>query len=242
MQRRRLPHATQYERPVPPRGWQEDERGFCEQVNRVFDDIYRRYGRLRVEDLSPAARALLSGFADEREVHGLAEAVSLLTVQLGQAQNAMAAMQAPGWALDSLPVGTWLPVSASAPPSAKWWFAQGQALTQAGQPEAYALFGASLPDARGRTLFALDAGQTAFSTLHKAGGEAAHTLTVDELPPHSHATHQSANGYDVPAGAGQAVSRLGTGYELATQDTGGGAPHNNLPPYLTVRYAIKVWP
>ena len=242
MQKRRPVHMTQYERPIAPRGWNADGQQFCEQICRVLDDIYRRYGRLRVEDLSAEARALLTGFADGAQVRDLAEAVSAMAQQMGRISDAQTLMQAvvenqqtPNWVLDRLPVGTWLPTSQAMPPSDKWLFAQGQVLDAATYPDAHAMFGGKLPDARGRFLAALDSGQLEFDTLHETGGEKAHTLTLAEMPGHSHEVKAAL----AATGGTQVHASQGDG-GLATQSAGGGAPHNNLPPYLVVRYAIKV--
>lgn len=69
------------------------------------------------------------------------------------------------------------------------------------------------------------------------GGEAAHKLTVNEMPNHNHA---SGHGYNnVAGGTDKAV--ISTNYysednysSNTTSYTGGGAAHNNMPPYLAV--------
>jgi hypothetical protein len=71
------------------------------------------------------------------------------------------------------------------------------------------------------------------------GGEESHTLTVNEIPAHHHNSQYDAR---TPA----SIDYTGTGSEIGgasvggitwtfpTTDTGGGLPHNNMPPYLTV--------
>lgn len=79
---------------------------------------------------------------------------------------------------------------------------------------------------------AYPAGQTNFPA-GEMGGEALHTLTVAEMPSHTHAERLEWS--DTPAwgltvageGANAVVDRGGV-----TGATGGGFPHNNVPPYL----------
>lgn len=81
--------------------------------------------------------------------------------------------------------------------------------------------------------FLLAAGDT--YTAGTAGGEAEHTLTVDEMPKHTHGV-----GIEYTVLSGNETPRLSsdTVYASAlTSATGGDQPHNNMPPYL----AVYVW-
>ena len=90
-----------------------------------------------------------------------------------------------------------------------------------------------------KDVFLLSAGDT--YSAESTGGEAKHTLTVDEMPSHSHNSYisaESGNAYGLTSGGGWTGSVLvgwGTDErENAVKSTGGSQPHNNMPPYLTV--------
>lgn len=86
-----------------------------------------------------------------------------------------------------------------------------------------------------KDVFILAAGDT--YAAGTTGGEATHTLTVDEIPSHSHSIH-TANSTAPSQWNGAHLQRTNTGYynnehEGIINNTGGGAAHNNMPPYET---------
>ena len=88
--------------------------------------------------------------------------------------------------------------------------------------------------------FLLSAGDT--YTAGATGGEATHTLTINEMPSHSHnVTWQDNCPPWVQAGGYGQVTPTATGNAnkinlggLSINGTGGGQAHNNMPPYLVV--------
>lgn len=84
----------------------------------------------------------------------------------------------------------------------------------------------------GKVLVGLDSGDTDFDTVGETGGSKTHTLTVDEMPSHTHTVgiHDANNG-----GAGANAQRgITTDSTLTSSSTGGGSAHNNVQPYITV--------
>ena len=99
------------------------------------------------------------------------------------------------------------------------------------------LFGGTWEQIQGKCLLGMSSSYPAGSQ----GGEAEHTLTVSEIPAHSHAVEDSCDsGANVnPRNALSSFDRgnksgYGSGNPRFIKDTGGGQAHNNMPPYLSV--------
>ena len=95
-----------------------------------------------------------------------------------------------------------------------------------------ALFGGTWEQLKDR--FLLGAGDT--YTAGDTGGEATHTLTVDEMPSHTHKSQGYWQSNDSGGKTNIARNKVSTDPvdTNALLNTGGDQPHNNMPPYLVV--------
>ena len=91
-------------------------------------------------------------------------------------------------------------------------------------------FGTWVAFGAGRVPVGIDSTDTDFDTVEETGGAKTHTLTVDEIPAHTHSVPNSGsqnNSFD----SGTTVGNDVTG---TSGSTGGGQAHNNLQPYIVV--------
>ena len=104
----------------------------------------------------------------------------------------------------------------------------------------------------GRTLVGLDTEQTEFDTVEKQGGEKVHTLTIPEIPSHTHTISIVPGSVGIDPGPNNSyyltgVTTAASGpFTTAVPDSlteskllgadyvGGAQAHNNLQPYITV--------
>ncbi len=89
---------------------------------------------------------------------------------------------------------------------------------------------------KGQVPVGVDTSNSDFKTVEKTGGEKEHTLTVVEMPSHTHAQYVTS---DNQAGGGIRVDYTKDGTSLPylqgidTGSSGENQPHNNLQPYIT---------
>jgi len=93
----------------------------------------------------------------------------------------------------------------------------------------------ALPDLRGRQ--PVHAGPTI--SLGQSGGEETHTLSASETPPHGFAVDVKSTTRS-PTGATPARGEMYGPATGSTDPIGGGQPHENLPPYGVIQYAIAM--
>jgi microcystin-dependent protein len=106
----------------------------------------------------------------------------------------------------------------------------------------------ALPDLRARTPIHVGSGHT----LGERGGEPAHTLSISELPQHTHVLNgTSNNGVNTPAnssvlGKSNPQSVYGPFASLAAMDprsisnVGGSQAHLNMQPFLTLSFCVAL--
>lgn len=105
----------------------------------------------------------------------------------------------------------------------------------------------AFPDLRGRTPIHVGNGHT----LGERGGQPTHTLSVAELPTHTHAVQASTRTADLAPGAGQVPAKtltptygppqtLVTMKSEAVSSIGGNQAHLNLQPYLVISFCIAL--
>lgn len=186
-------------------------------------------------------------------------------IAMGESMNAILARISPTGLIQTF--------TGAAAPSG-WLLCNGQAVSRTAYKDLFTAIGTrygagdgsttfNVPNAKGRTLVGLDAGQSEFDTLGKTGGAKTHTLTTGEIPAHNHTQDAHDHYIDGPTGGqlggtngagsggsgagfspwfggGFGAQKAGVGKaQPAIQNTGGGGAHNNLQPYLVTNYIIK---
>lgn len=137
-----------------------------------------------------------------------------------------------------------------------WALCNGQLLPLSQNPALFALLGTQfggdgrttfgLPDLRGR----IPVGFSANNPLGASFGEASHLLTVNELPPHTHAgsvapsaTVTTPTGTSYLAQPGKAAYAASPSTTLSAgtvAPVGQYQPHENMAPYTVVSYIIAL--
>ena len=141
---------------------------------------------------------------------------------------------------------------------AGWAFCDGQLLSIAENETLFNLIGTTyggdgqstfaLPDLRGRIPVHMGSG---FS-LAQSGGTETVTLTVQQIPSHTHlAAEQSGNGTQASPGGGvwaqsnlnqySANNANASMNPAALAATGGSQPHDNMMPFLAVSFIISLF-
>jgi len=147
-----------------------------------------------------------------------------------------------------VPVGGLIPFGAAAAPSG-WLLCDGTAVSRAGFADLFAVIGETygvgdgvttfnLPDMQSRIPVGLDAGESDFDALGKTGGEKDHTLTVAEMPAHTHEIPIFRN-VDHAGGGAFDIFDDKLVPTAPSKSTGGGGAHNNVQPFVIFNWIIK---
>ena len=139
-------------------------------------------------------------------------------------------------------------------PPKGWAFCNGQLLPINQNQALFSILGTTY-GGNGQTNFALPnlQGRTAIHvgngfTPGESGGEAGHTLTLQELPAHNHILQGTAANGDTPLPA--TLANANNLYSTAPPNTaltpgsignaGGSQPHDNESPYLVLNFVIAL--
>ncbi len=79
---------------------------------------------------------------------------------------------------------------------------------------------------------------TVSGSLTKTGGEAKHTMTIAEMPPHTH-SYRWWNAWYF-SGSSELAAKGSYNDNAQTGSTGGGQPFNVLPPYYALCFIMKI--
>ena len=167
------------------------------------------------------------------------------------AETANRAIYADNLSVNPVPPGIIMIWPADTPP-AGWLLCDGRAVSRTEYASLFETIGTSygfgnssttfnLPDLRGRFPLGQDdmggssadrATNAQADLLNGSAGEENHTLTIAEMPAHTHSANFRYNGRYASTGSVM-------GHGGATGSAGGGQAHNNMPPYITLNYIIK---
>ena len=141
-------------------------------------------------------------------------------------------------------------------PPKGWAYCNGQLLPINQNQAIFSLLGTTyggngqtnfaLPNFQGRTPIHFGSGHT----LGEVGGAQSHTLTVSQLPQHTHTVQATSDPAAVNVPMGNRLAAVNNGYAPAANlvatgassiaNTGGSQAHLNMQPFLTISFCIAL--
>ena len=148
---------------------------------------------------------------------------------------------------DTLPIGSIMSYPKAAAPK-NWLICDGSAVSRTDYSELFNVIGTTfgtgdgsttfnLPNIKGKTIVGLDNSDTDFNAIGKVLGEKTHTLTIDEMPTHSHLGTPAVYRASSVIQADEVNAQ--TGRQGYSNETGGSKAHNNIQPSFVLCYIMK---
>jgi len=155
--------------------------------------------------------------------------------------------------MHELPVGSIFALAnTTSNPTINDWtlYCNGATYTKAAYPELWDVLGTPfridansfhVPDLRSRFIYGAGSMPT---PIGMTGGAETHTLSVGEIPAHTHTQKLHSSGAGALLGEVDSVDASSSNPIDAAQtgSTGGGGSHNNMPPYMTLKWYIVAKP
>ena len=105
--------------------------------------------------------------------------------------------------------------------------------TVATNPATLLGFGTWVAFGAGRVMVGIDSTDTDFDAAEETGGAKTHTLSVSEIPSHTHTSSLRGNGEDELQSIPSASDNTDPSRTMTTDATGGGQAHTIVQPYIT---------
>lgn len=141
-------------------------------------------------------------------------------------------------------IGAVVPMVTDVLPAFMVW-CEGQTLLRVNYPDLYGRLHANfivdadsfiVPDLRQKMPFGYESG---VNDIADTGGAKTVTLTVSEMPSHSHIYEYPSFNLDLESAGAPDIFGLGSpGMDYPTSTEGGDTAHENMPPYIVLRFAM----